>query len=305
MNMEMLKKYFSHKDLVLVLLSIVGVISCFMTWIYYPKMDLSLRGINGDGILFATFFIILIALTLLAKGTFRNVATILNALLIAFFAVRKWYNFNNEINTFDTDELVMATSGVGVTLQVGFYLFLFASIGVLLKSIMNLVSKKLWFNLLGLLLFIASIAFILYEDGHIGSKPKSSALDFIETDFKDMNAALSKHDFNRFMDYIHPDQIIAMGGKKKLLGVLVESQQNINHEVKSIEILKSHVEGNTLQAALVANVQSNDNLQRQVYYAIKLPKSKTWKFISQVQNSFTETKNSVPSLSPELEFSTR
>lgn len=285
-------------------IAILGIISCFMSWVYYPKLDLALEGIKGDGILFIIFFTIIALVTVFVKQLYKKYALIPLGILVGYFALRKWYKFSIETDTYNSDDLMLASMGSGVQLKFGFYLLLCSCIALLFLTIINILSRNKWTTvLLSLLFTIASMSFILYEDGKIIPESKDKNLEILQSDFSNMNYALSTQDFNSFMDYIHPDIIIAMGGKKKLLNVLLQSQNKINHKVLDVSILKSVVKDNTLQALINADVEIDGKLVAQIYYAIKPTRSKTWHFISQVNGSFKETKNQVPSLSDELNTS--
>ena len=301
----------------LLFMALAGVLSLFLPWIYYPRLDLNIYGHDGDGWLISIMFfvIFLIGSISLLKSSkeYRRVYNFLMffiSMVILLLCIYKIYAFHEEIYTFQSDDPIVSYSGAGVHLQIGLYAISAISfVTAFLSSIGNIFSKsKLPWYILSASLLIGIIAFLVYNNNkYRHSLDKVAIEENLNLHFDKMAQTLIRKRSDQFVDYVHPILYQSIGGRNKLIELMSNLYQDVEIKAANIDkVLKTKTRGDLIQALLIQNfVIAKDGQETKTTsksFAFSYDGGRTWSFAGTENRTFDEMKKILPELFEELRY---
>ena len=106
------------KNIILIPLTFVGVFTLFLPWIVYPRLDMTIKGYDGDGWLVSIlFFLALLLNTYLFFKTktiinrVGNILTFFLGLVIFSLGIYKIFAFYEDVNSFQSNDPITSYAG--------------------------------------------------------------------------------------------------------------------------------------------------------------------------------------------------
>lgn len=309
---------FSKKiNYLIIFVSIGGLLSVFLPWITYPRLEMTLKGYDGDGALFSIlFFIILIANFYSAFRSRSNKKKAINILtstlsgIIFALSVYKIYAFYEDVYNFTSDDPITSFAGAGVQLRYGLYVIAALSfICLFLSSIGSYFTKKK--HLIFLVAFIllsGSISYLIYNSNKNNNRLDKIAIEEnLNTSFIKMSNALVTKKPEQFVDFIHPILYQSIGGKKKLIELMTAMYEDVEiKEGKINKVFKTKTEGDVIQALLLQSFtfikEANESNTTNKTFAFSYDGGRTWSFAGIENRTFDEMKKILPELFEELRY---
>ena len=304
-------------NFLLILICIGGVMSLFLPWIYYPRLDLNIYGHSGDGWLISMLFFIMLSLSLVSiskkSENYRHVYNLLvfiGSIVILGLCIYKVYAFHEEIYNFKSDNPLLNYSGAGARLQLGLYVIAALSFASAFLSSLGMIfstSKLPWYILSGIVL-IGVVASLIYNTTkHREKLDKTAIEENLNTYFNQMSEALIRKRSDQFVDFVHPILYQSIGGKKKLVQLMSALYADVDiKEAKLDKILKTNTKDDAIQALLIQNFTiQKDGKQSETSsksFAFSYDGGRTWSFAGIENRSFDEMKKILPELSEELRY---
>jgi hypothetical protein len=128
-------------------LFLLGMYGSLSQWVYYPRIDSYLLGLQGDGWLFFIPLLIVFIVTLFSRFNFLTSKYYPYFLLLLgfVFSALSYYkinSFSNELNSFITDDPWLLTASAGAKLSFGLYLLFLTSFIIFLLGCFLLLLKR-------------------------------------------------------------------------------------------------------------------------------------------------------------------
>jgi len=306
-----------NSNKLLIFFSIGGVLSLFLPWIYYPRLDLNIYGHDGDGWLISMAFFVVVILGFIStrkkSENYRHVYNMLAfaiSIVILFLCVYKIYAFHEEIYTFQSDDPIISYSGAGARLKLGLYVIATLSfITAFLSSLGTLFSKsKMPWYILSAVLLIGIIAFLIHNTNkHRDKLDKVAIEENLNTYFNKMGEALIRKRSDQFVEFVHPILYQSIGGKKKLVELMSALYADVEIKEANIDrILKTNTEGDVIQALLIQNFaiekEGKETKTTNKSFAFSYDGGRTWSFAGIENRSFDEMKKILPELDEKLRY---
>lgn len=302
---------------IILFLSFLGILSVILPWIEYPRLEMILKGYDGDGVFLSILFSIIFFVNLYSwyKGGVKNkkiinIISFIFAAIIFLLGVYKIYAFYEDVYSFTSDNPITSYAGAGVNLKSGLYVISFLSFICLLVSSVGIYftrTKQLIF-LIGILLLSGAATFMIYN-----SIKNEKRLDKIEieenlfTYFDKMGSALINKRSDQFVDLMHPILYQSIGGKSKMVELMTALYEDIEiKEGKIINVFKTETKGDVIQALLTQsftfiNAQGESQSTTQSF-AFSYDGGRTWSFAGIENRTFDEMKKILPELFEELRY---
>jgi hypothetical protein len=301
----------------LLLVSSLGILSVILPWIEYPRLEMILKGSDGDGVFLSILFTIIFLINAYVwyKGGLRNkkIANMISFIfgaIIFLLAIYKIYAFYVDVYNFASDDPITSYAGAGVNLKSGLYVISFLSFMILLLSSIGIyfTDTKRLVVLIGMLLLSGLLTYFVYN-----SIKNENRLDKIEieenlhTYFDKMGNALIQKRSDEFVEYMHPILYQSIGGKKKMAELMTALYQDVDiKDGKLVRVLKTETRGDAIQALLMqsftfknAEGESQSNNRS---FAFSYDGGKTWSFAGIENRSFDEMKKILPEIFEELRY---
>jgi hypothetical protein len=315
----------------LILFSLLGISASFMPWLTYPKMNLTIHGYVGDGLVtgFAfsvILFTVVIGLRKRRMSTFSSVTIGILSLLLCLSSYRKLFNYNFEKSNYQEDNPLLASATAGYHLEYGVYVLILASFSVFIvwlviqwfqyfsKPSKDKVKKSLITPLTTSLSIIA-IGLIGYWGFNYSSSAeidRNELQNVFKTQVYDMGQAMISEDYSKFTDYNHPSLVESYGGRANFMEVIRNTMNDLKiknvaikdislNDIESIATLDDNIQV-VISQNVTFNTQNTDNVEVQKMIAVSEDKGNTWSYININKKSKTELSKFFPFLLEDLKF---
>ncbi len=305
------------QNVTILITSLVGAFTLFLPWIAYPRLDMTLKGYDGDGWLISIMFALAFFTNLyflfrgdVSKKKLGNIFTFFLGLVIFVLGVYKIYAFYEDVNSFKSNDPITSYAGAGVYLASGLYVI--GVIGFFIMVVSSLggyfTKKKHLVVLIALMTLLGASGYFAYNQAQ-----KSNQLDKVEIQenldgaFANMSSALINGRPDRFVEYVHPILYQSIGGKAKMIELMSRLYENV--AIKSGEInkvFKTKTEGEVIQALLLQTFtfvsEGEETVSTNKSIAFSYDGGKSWSFAGTEDRSFDEMKKILPELFEELRY---
>lgn len=296
-------------------ISILGVLTIFLPWIEYPRIEQTLKGYHGDGYLFSIVFFFIFCMGLYAHFSQSNaplkkvniINTILASVLLCV-VIQKMIKFNKEVNEYLTDNPIMGYAGSGARLDIGLYV-----IGIICLLIIILSGFSPIFSKLKNLIILLIVGSVLGQGIYFAKnalKPKLSQSEVVEnlaTEFDKMGNSLINKRPDLFANYVHPILYQSIGGKEKLISIMREMYADINiSKAEIVKILETETKGENIQSLLFQRMTIDKNGQPTTVtnktFAFSYDGGITWSFAGTEDRTFEQMREILPEIFDELAY---
>ncbi len=301
----------------LIFISLLGVFSFLMPWITYPRLEMTLKGYDGDGVLLAIIFFLILGINLYSafrnnsnKKRIINIFSFVLAAIIFTLSVYKIYAFYEDVFSFQSNDPITSYAGAGVQLRYGLYVIATLSfICMFLSSLGSFFTKpKRLIFLLALFLISGGISYKVYNaNSKIDRLDKIAIEENLNGAFEKMGNALVTKQSDQFVEYIHPILYQSIGGKKKLAELMSSMYQDVEvKEAKIIKVFKTKTEGDAIQALLMQSFtffkNGSESNTTNKSFAFSYDGGRTWSFAGIEDRTFDEMKKILPEIFNELRY---
>ena len=317
------------KKSVVILSLLLGISSTFLPWLYFPKVNDSLYGSVGDGVVtgFIFFIVLLLMFRSIYKGNASRISKISTISLLTLnllIYINKIIKFRLSKENYDIENPMLASAVSGYELGIGVYLLglssvisIFACLNYFYSSKSSSTnsteSKSKWLVAFAIVSLFTLILFSF--PGLINQEKHASDVDIestIRMKIEQMGEAFIKEDFDTFIAFNHPSMVQAFGGKRMMTEMLhsnASAFRENNTKVLSIkygEILDIQKTQSDLQAIvtqeIVFNTTQGQIKENQKLLAIQEFASGEWHFVSIQNKSKEEIKTIFPQFNSKLKL---
>lgn len=299
--------------LLAIVFAIIAFSAGFMSWLRYPAMDVSVPGHYGDGVVTSGLIAISLLLFLLLKNKLKNYLPPFFSFLVFIIALSKFFLKDTSIDSTSEltgSDLLISIGTSGYYVDYGIYVLLISSFFLTIFYVINaFVKKQAKNNRLSLYaliaVFVIALVYILLKffvySGNLSDDFKTK----MESEFKQMNRAISLRNADEYIKYFPDELISANGGEDMIRKVLSQGNSNLpsNLKVNNIKVLHSDSSINGLQVLFNASItdsQGKDYLQR--ILGIYSKTTNSWQFVSTDNYTFEQLSKILPSLSKRLKY---
>lgn len=302
---------------VLILFSMLGILTVTLPWIYYPRLDLTLYGHDGDGVMVSILFSIIFFVQLYIffkkktqKNKGYNIACGVISTLILILSIYKIKAFYKEVYEFVSNDPIVSYSGAGARLEYGLNVIVIFSFICLVTSVFGAYMKSmkhLIFALVVCILVGLSTWFVIQKINAPDKLDKIEIEENLASHFSTMSKALISKQTNEFVEYIHPILYQSIGGKRKLAELMTELYTDVTVKSAKIDkIYKTASDGEAIQVLLLQSIviqngaQEVENTNKSL--AFSYDGGLNWKFAGIEDRSFDEMRKILPELKEELRY---
>lgn len=305
------------QNLTLITVAFAGVFTLFLPWIAYPRLDMTIKGYDGDGWLISILFLVALLLNAYLffkkktpKNKVGNIITFFFGLIIFSLGVYKIYAFYEDVNSFQSDDPIVGYAGAGVYLASGLYVISVIGFIMLVVSSFGgyINEKKHLILLIGLMLLLGGGAYFAYNQTKNSNQlDKVEIQESLDLAFAKMSNSLVKQRPDQFVEYVHPILYQSIGGKAKMIELMSKLYEGVNIKGGKInKVFKTKTEGDVIQALLmqsftfVANGKETVSSNKSI--AFSYDGGRKWSFAGTEDRSFDEMKKILPELFEDLRY---
>lgn len=299
--------------LLAIVFAIIAFSAGFMPWLRYPVMDVSIPGHYGDGVVTSGLIVISLVLFLLLKNNLRNYLPPFISFIVFIIASSKFFLKDTSIkNTSELTgpDLLISMGTSGYYIEYGIYVLLISSFFLTIFYVINaFVKKQAKDNRISLYalitVFVIALVYILLKFFVYSGNMSDEAKMQMESEFKQMNSAISQRDADEYIKYFPDELISANGGEDMIRNVLSEANVNLpsNLKVNSIQVLQSDSSINGLQVLFKASITDDQGkAYEQRVLGIYSKATKAWQFASTDNYTFEDLSKLLPNLSKRLKY---
>ena len=305
------------KNIILIPLTFVGVFTLFLPWIVYPRLDMTIKGYDGDGWLVSIlFFLALLLNTYLFFKTktiinrVGNILTFFLGLVIFSLGIYKIFAFYEDVNSFQSNDPITSYAGAGVYLASGLYII--SIIGFLMLVVSSLggyiKKKKHLILLFGLMLLSSLGSYLIFNQTKNSNQlDKVEIQENLDTAFAQMSNSLISGKSDQFVEYVHPILYQSIGGKGKLIELMSKLYEDVNVKSGKInKLFKTKTEGDVIQALLMQSftfvTKGQETVSSTKSFAFSYDGGRSWIFAGIENRSYDEMKKIIPEIFDELRY---
>jgi|GEM_PF-5529449 len=327
-----MKIKYIFKNLI-VLFAILGISSTFMPWLHYPKVNISLYGYQGDGILTGaifSFIFLYVVFSFKKKNFSKLISFILGGLglLMAIISYFKISKLNADKLDFSEENPILALGTAGFHQGIGLYVLGIAGFSIFCLFIIeriipsskknyspeiNAISKKPKLKfILPIVLLFGILATFLIRKNNFSEYSKENFESTFKHDINKMGQALIMEDYETFIDINHTTLVQSVGGRDQLIKVLKLSKKQLQEtgtSIKRIEfkrMLDVETNGSNIQAVLLGTTYMDKNgepfKEDQRLLAVSENGGINWTYINLSDKTKAEIREYFPYLNMNLEF---
>ncbi len=315
------------KKSIVILSLLSGVLSTFLPWLYYPKVDEAIYGTIGDGVVtgFMFFLALVLMLRFFYKGRVSKISKISTISLLGLnllIYISKINQFRESKENFDVDNPMLASVMSGYELGSGVYLLglssaisIFACLYYFFTNNSTAptsnVSIRKWLIPASIVAFVVLVIFsfpsLLKQENSISI---DNLEDTVKSKIEQMGEAFMKEDFDAFIAFNHPSMIEAFGGKRMMTEMLLSNADAFRENktkvlsIKFGEILDIQKTQSDLQAIVTQEIvfmtPQGQIKENQKLLAIQEFDSGEWHFVSIQNKSKEEIKTIFPQFNSKL-----
>lgn len=303
-------------NLIVSVLSMLGILTIFLPWIEYPKLEKVLYGYHGDGFFLSFLFFIIFCISfylhltsIKGRGKSFNRLIFILSISILLVSLRKIFQFNREVSEYLSDNPIMSYAASGAKLGSGLYIICLIGIAIMILSLFSKLFSKTR-NLI--IIFLVGI--LLTAAFYFGSKllkpelAESEVIENLTSDFNKMGQSLIDKRPEGFVEYVHPIIYTSMGGKRKMTDMMRDvyaSSTITKAEITKIE--KKKREGDDIQCLIYQTVMMLNSSGQEIpvtnkTFAFSYDGGRTWTFAGTEDKTFEEMQIILPEIFDELRY---